>query len=423
MQGVRRGVRFLRIPSAREWGLENHVPCVQRGALTQSSGAIVRSSCDVLEFFLFHSSMSARLCANGLELHENGFRSQFMGMCTETPLQGEARFRKAGPTGDPRKLYEDMVASLAKKVIPYPNQLQELIRSASTASEVALAMDAAVRVRQEMMLETGKMEVRHTKEVTHMMVAAFLRAGDKQSALKLLWRKNPDGFTTSIGTAHLLLKHAKLHKSVKFMRHVVRVMAANDVRLTQTAADIILRLCKESGEIDLMFSLAKDYHKAGLTFQDSLFDVLISNAANAGDPKVVHEIQTWRDKQGLKHTTASAVSVAKALVLERKPKEAALMINDHCPADDASKTEKRERYLSIMVKVWPLQLVSSLNVESKEEYLQKLKKDVACMIESLRDFGLTLRTFDVSENFAQGKGSDSAAQKEVKVVQSGLEIV
>ena len=393
MQRVRRGIRFLRM-------LENHTPCVQRGALTQSS--------DVSDFF------SGGLCANGMQLQGNGFRLQVMGMCTQVGLEGEARVRKGKATGDAQKLYEDMVASLEKSVIPNPHQLQELIRSASTASEVALAMEAAGRVRRELMLETGKKELHHTKELTHMMVAACLRGGDTQSALKLLWRKNPDGFTTSVGSANMLLRHAKLHKDVKFMRQVLRAMAANDVRPTQTTADLILRLCKEGGEINLMFSLAKEYHTAGLTFHDSLFDVLISNAANVGDPKLVHEIQTWRVKQGLQHSTASAVAMAKALILEQKPKEAAAMINDYCPASDTSMTGKRELYLGIMVKVWPLQLTTSLNVESPEEYLRSLKDDVVCMFDCLKNLGLTFPAFDVSENFAQGKGSGSVAQKEVK---------
>lgn len=281
-------------------------------------------------------------------------------------------------------------------------------------------MDAADRLRSLRMMEKGEKGVSHNKEVTHMMVAACLRAGDKQNALKLLWRKNPSGFTSSIGTAHLLLKHAKFHKDVKFMRQILRAMKANDVTPTATTADIILRLCKESGEIDLMFSLARDYNKVGLTFYESLFDVLISSAANAGDMKLVHEIQRWRDKQGLVHTTASAVSMAKALVLEGKPKEAAKLINEHCPDDrnnltkDETLREKRDRYLGILVKVWPLQLVTALKIEAKEEYLRKLKVDVACMFDALKDLGLTIEGIDVGENFAQGKGSNSAAQKEVK---------
>jgi uncharacterized alpha-E superfamily protein len=41
------------------------------------------------------------------------------------------------------------------------------------------AMEAAGRVRRQMMLETWKKELHHIKEVTHMMVAACLRHAER----------------------------------------------------------------------------------------------------------------------------------------------------------------------------------------------------------------------------------------------------
>lgn len=400
MQGVRGAIRFLRIPFARDCQLEKHNPLVQRTA----HSVLVRSAWRVSEFSEFGSSLPG---CNGSHLHNYGSMSRVEGLCSQPTLQGEETKQKKRPSGDPQKLYNDIVASLEKKVMPFPKVLQELIRSSSTASEVALAMRAAELLRIFRTVELGE-KGNHTKEFSHMMVAAYLRAGDTHNALKLLWRQNAFGFPSSLGSAHLLLKHSKFHKDMKLMRRILRAMEANDIRATQTTADIILRQCKEAGEKDLMFSLAKNYNKQGLRFHESLFDVLISSAANTGDVKFVHEIQDWRDKQGLLHTTASAVSMAKALVLESKPKDAAMVIKDHCPDG-----EKRERYLSILVKVWPLQLITSLKVETKDEYLQKLKEDVVSMFDSFKELGLAF-SIDVSKDFAQGKGSDSKAQKEVK---------
>lgn len=382
MQGVRRALQLLRIPFKRNCQFETHNPLVQR---TEFVLPVWRDSV----FGLHYGSVK--------------------GLCT---LQGDgSKQKKRDPQElgdgskpkkrDPQELYNEIVASLEKKIMPYPMSLQELIRSCSSAAEVALAMRAAELVRVYRTVER-KEKGNHTKEVTHMMVAAYLRADDTHNALKLLWRQNPWGFTSSIGSAHLLLKHSKFKKDVQLMRRILRAMEANDVRATQTTADIILRQCKEAGETELMFSLARNYIKQGLTFHESLFDVLISTAANSGDVALVKEIQDWRDKQGLLHTTASAVSMAKAFVLESKPKEAALVIKDHCPGG-----EKRERYLSILVKVWPLQL-------NKDEYLHKLKENVGLLFDCLRELGLEFSSIDVGKDFAQGKGSDSKAQKEVK---------
>jgi len=394
MQGVRRVMGFLRIPFARDFQLETHCPLVQRPEFVNS--VLVRSACPGSEFSVFGSTVPG--ACNGLRY---GSMSQIKSLCT---LQVDDTKREKR---DPQKLYNDIVASLEKKIMPYPSLLQELIRSSSTAAEVTIAMRAAELLRIYRTVERSE-QGNHSKEVTHMMVAAYLRAGDTHNALKLVGRKNSLGFTSSIGSVHLLLKHSKFHKDVQLMRRILHAMKANDILATATTADIILRQCKEVGETKLMFTLAKDYIKQGLTFHESLFDVLISSAANAGDVKFVYAIQDRRAKQGLLHTTASAVSMAKALVLKSKPKDAALVIKDHCPGG-----EKRERYLSILVKVWPLQLITSLNVETKEEYLQKLKENVGTMFDSLRELGLEF-SVDVGKDFAQGKGSDSKAQKEVK---------
>lgn len=365
MQGVRRAIRLLRPPSYFETS----------NPFTRNTD-IVNSRTSALQY----------------------------GLCT---LQGGEETKQQKK--DPQELYNEIANSLENKVMPYPSTLQELIRSCSTASEVALATRAAELLRTYKQVELQEKKGKHTKEVTHMMVAAYLRANDSHNALKLLSRENPS-FVSSIGSAHLLLKYSKAHKDVSLMHRILRSMKANDIRATQTTADIILRQCKEAGESELMFTLARSYIKQGLTFHESLFDVLISSAANAGDSKLVYEIQGWREKQSLVHTTASAVSLAKALVLDCKLDAAALVIKDHC-----SDHEKRDRYLSIMVKVWPLQLITSRNLEKEDEYLQKLKADVKSFFDCLKGLGLEF-SFDVGNEFAKGKGSDSKAQKEVKSV-------
>lgn len=398
MQGVRRAIRFLRIPFSRDFHFETNNPFVGRSQFVY--GVRVRG---VSEFSVFGSTSPGG--CNGLH---HGSMSQVKSLCTlqvEVPKQTVEV--PTQPKKDPQQLYNDIVASLEKKILPYPSALQELIRSSSTSSEVALAMRAAELVRVFRTVQNGE-TVNHTREVTNMMVAAYLRFGDSNNALKLLQKQNHLGFTCNIGSVNLLLKHSKFHKNVSLMRKVLRVMETNDIQATQATADILLRQCKQAGETELMFSLAKGYIKQGLTLHQSLLDVLISSAANAGDVKLVYEVQNWRDNQGLVHSTASAVSVAKALLLESKPKEAALMIKDHCPDGD-----KRERYVTILVKVWPLQLVSAGNAESKEEYLRKLKENVVSMFDSLKELGLEF-SVDVDKEFAQGKGSDSKAQKEVK---------
>lgn len=67
-------------------------------------------------------------------------------------------------------------------------------------------------------------------------------------------------------------------------------MKVNDVILMVIIVDIILWLCKESGEIDLMFFFVRDYNKVGFIFYEFFFDVLILSVVNVGDMKLVYEI-------------------------------------------------------------------------------------------------------------------------------------
>ncbi|KAG0586246.1 hypothetical protein KC19_2G075200 [Ceratodon purpureus] len=55
------------------------------------------------------------------------------------------------------------------------------------------------------------------------------------------------------------------------------------------------------------------------------------------------------------------------------------------------------------------------SVESGEVCLQKFKEESSSLHFSLEDLKLPFEAFGVRESFAQGKGSLSTAQKEVKV--------
>jgi hypothetical protein len=147
-------------------------------------------------------------------------------------------------------------------------------------------------------------------------------------------------------------------------------------------------------------------HMNGVSFKQPLYDIIISAAANSGDVNQVHEVQNWREERGFSHTTASAFSLAKALVIDGKPEEAAIIIDDKCK--DA---EKRDMYLGIMVKVWPLLVGTKVDEEGKETFLQDLKEKLIAMSVKLSQLGCNFKV-DVNEDFAKGKGSKSKAQEE-----------
>jgi len=301
-----------------------------------------------------------------------------------------------------QRLYKQLIETLGKKRMPEASKLPSLLQSCASPADVKLAFDATERLR-DLKAVQGQQKANFNRRMVQLMVEACIRSGDAHSALKTLWKKNPYGFTPAVYQAHLLLKHAREQKDLKLMLQVLKTMVTNDVRPVPATADIILRTCKEAGDMELLLRLAKELHINGVQFDETLFDIIISCAANSGDVKEVHEVQKWREWRGLNHTVPSAIALAKASVLEGNPKEAAQVIFDNC-----TDLEKRARYLSLMIQVWPLQLSAKLDESPKEKFLEELKEKLLVMADTLHELGSTL-PLNANEQFAKGKQGHSKA--------------
>ena len=312
-----------------------------------------------------------------------------------------------GEVGSPEveRLYKELTDAVQQKRMPESHMLPTLLQNCATPTDVKLALDVVDRLRRLKAVQ-GQQKANHSRHMAQLMVEACIRSGDPQSALKTLLKKNRYGFTPCIDQAHLLLKHALVEKDTKLMLQVFKAMVANEVFPTPGSADLIIRTCKDAGDAELLFRMAKEMHMNGVSFKQPLYDIIISAAANSGDVNQVHEVQKWREERGYSHTTASAFSLAKALVVDGKPEEAAIIIDDNCK--DA---EKRDMYLGIMVKVWPLLVGAKVDEEGKETFLQDLKEKLIAMSVKLSLLGCNIKV-DVNEDFAKGKSSKSKAQEE-----------
>lgn len=314
----------------------------------------------------------------------------------------------AADAGSPEveRVYQELNDSIRQKRMPQASLLPSLLQNCATPADVKLAFDAVERLRRLKAVQGHQMS-NYGKHMALMMVEACIRSGDPQAALPTLKKRNVYGFTPSLDLGHLLLKHALAQKDTKLMLKVLRTMVASEVFPTPVSAELIIRTCKDAGNTELLFQLAKEMRVNGVALKKPLFDMLVATAANIGDIQQVHEVQEWREEQGIEHTTASAFALTKALVLDGKSDEAARMILDHC-----KDSEKRDLYLQIMVKVWPLQVGAKVGEEGKQSFLEDLKKKVAIMCESLTQSGCSVPV-DVNEDFAKGGGSKSKAGDEV----------
>lgn len=367
--------------------------------------AAVSSHCgDVREYSAGNSSstLSQRFAPR---LVESWSRQEFFRVYSEAAVADEGGGVEAG-SPEVERVYKELNESIRQRRNPEASLLPSLLQNCATPVDVKLAFDAIDRLRRLKAVQGGQ-RTNYAKHMARLMTEACIRSGDAQAALPTLMKRNIYGFTPSLDQAQLLLKHAFGQKDTKLMMKVLRTMVASEVFPTPASAELILRTCKDAGNTELLFQMAREMRVNGVALKKPLYDVLIATAANVGDVKTVHEVQQWREEQGMEHTTASAFALAKALVLDGKSEEAARMIIDHCKV-----AEKRDIYLQIMVKVWPLQVGAKVEEEGKESFLEDLKTKVVAMSESLMQSGCNVPV-DVIEGFAKGSGSKSKAADEV----------
>lgn len=332
------------------------------------------------------------------------WRQPVVSMSSQAALEDKPEPESGSP--EVERLYKELTETVAKRRMPDASKLPSLLQNCANPVDVKLALDAAAALRNLKAVQ-GQQKANYSGHMAQLMVEACIRSGDPLSGLKTLWKKNQYGFTPSIEQAHLLFKHALEQKDTRLMLKIMQTMVTNNLRPTPGSADYIIRICKESGNIELLLKVAKELQMNGVVFKKALYDVVISCAANVGDVTFVHEVQAWREDQKFDHTTASAFSLAKALVLDGKSQEAAELISEHCKDVD-----KRDIYLSIMVKSWPLEVAAKLEEERKGVFLQELKEKVVAFCESLTELGCRVPG-NVSEDFGKGKGSSSKAQVEL----------
>lgn len=371
---------------------------------TPSLGQHERVLAPVRDHSVCASSPALSRMGHGASPHSIPQRQDFFRLYSEAAAVEEP----AGDAGSPEveRVYKELNDSIHQKRMPQASLLPSLLQNCATPADVKLAFDAMDRLRNLKAVQ-GQQMTNYSKHMALLLVDACIRSGDPLAALPTLKKKNVYGITPSLDQAHLLLKHALRQKDTKLMLKVLRTMVKSAVFPTPVSADLILRTCKEAGNTELLFQMAKEMRANGVAPKKPLFDLLVATAANIGDVKQVHEVQQWREEQGVEHTTASAFALAKALVLDGNSEEAARMIVDHC-----KDSEKRDLYLQIMVKVWPLQVGAKVGEEEKESFLEDLKKKVVTMCESLTQSGCNVPV-DVNEDFAKGGGSKSKAGDEV----------
>ncbi|KAL3701115.1 hypothetical protein R1sor_019137 [Riccia sorocarpa] len=299
-----------------------------------------------------------------------------------------------GTNPEVQRIHTELLETMKGHRIPPSTLIFSLLESCTTPEDVRLALDAVARLRTTKAV-LGHQQANFGPRLAQSVLDACLRSRDANNAMKTIWEHNIYGFTARSESATQIMAYARAQQDVVLMQKTLRTMSLNSLAPTRATAEIALRLCKDQGNEKLLFALAKEFHESGLKFSTGLYDVCISTAANAGETKHALEVQQWRLKHNLPHTTASTFALAKVHLLRRKPKVAAELIHTQ-----VQESEEKDMYLRVLVRAWPVEVLSR---KKKSVIEANLKEDVGILLDELKALGSNVKV-DAAE-FGTGKES------------------
>ncbi|RVW55694.1 hypothetical protein CK203_085198 [Vitis vinifera] len=143
---------------------------------------------------------------------------------------------------------------------------------------------------------------------------------------KTLRKHNVYGLTPSIGSVHHLLLYAKKHNDVGLMVEVMKLLKRNDLPYQSGTADIVFSICYNTDNWQLISMYSKKFVKAGVKLRETTFDTWMEFAAKIGDTESLWKIEKLRSEMMKQHSLRTGFSCAKGFLLERKPDNAASII-------------------------------------------------------------------------------------------------
>ncbi|KAH7302755.1 hypothetical protein KP509_23G085800 [Ceratopteris richardii] len=263
---------------------------------------------------------------------------------------------------------------------PVPREiLCSILEQCNSKEDVKLAFKLLQELRVH---RASKNRIKHNfkDHISALAVSASLRSKSYGLGLRALWKHNVYGLSPNLHNAHLFLSHAMKEKDMDLMRRTFETMLKNMIIPTTQTADILIRICRDNQEIELMFTLADEFLQNEIKLGSSVYDILISTAANFGDIEKCFKAQKWRENAGLDHTMASSFAIAKAYILKGEPQVAVDIVMKHCK--DKARINK---YLDMLVKSWPAELSGKKqdNLEEGVDNLLNLKENVQQFTEAL----------------------------------------
>ncbi|KAM0017073.1 hypothetical protein Hdeb2414_s0028g00703881 [Helianthus debilis subsp. tardiflorus] len=302
----------------------------------------------------------------------------------------DAATKEVVPTEAAKELHDKLLKSvIEQRTAPPNNLLWSLIEKCQNREDIKLLYNVLENLRK-FRLSNLRIFDNFNDNLCREVSKACVRAEAIDLGKKTLWKHNVYGLTPSVASAHNILLHAKQHNDVNLMVDVMKLLKANDVPLQPGTADIVFSICYNTESWDLLCKYAKWFVKSGVKLRRTSFDTWMTFAAKLGDVDNLWKIEKVRSGLMKTHTIGSGFSCAKGFVLERKPKEAAAIIQVVTQTLPDAKRPDIMAELEKLVSEWPLEVIKSRKDEDKMALAAGLQEDIPALIDNLS--GLAVKT-------------------------------
>lgn len=314
-------------------------------------------------------------------------------MCSMMMLKAlyssEASAIEGGATDIVKEVYDRMHKSVVKQRTAPPNAwMWSLIENCENHEDIKLLFDILQHVRR-FRLSNLRIHDNFNYNLCYEVTRACVRVGAIDFGKKALHKNNMYGLTPSIASAHILLLHAKEKNDANLMVDIMKLLKANDLPLQPGTADIVLSICYNVDKWDLISKYAKWFVKSGgVTLRRTSFDTWMTFAAKQGDVDNLWKTENLRSKSWKTHTIASGFSCAKGFLLERKPDNAAAIIQ---VLDQTLPDERRPNImveLQKLVSEWPLEVIKRRKEDERKALAAALQEDIPAVVNGLLSSGV-----------------------------------
>ncbi|XP_050237097.1 uncharacterized protein LOC126686866 [Mercurialis annua] len=292
------------------------------------------------------------------------------------------------PTEAVKELYERILDSVNVKKSMSPNAwLWSLINNCKNQEDIKLLFDT-LRNLHIFRLANLRIYDNFNSHLCREVAKACARVDAIDFGKKTLCKHNIYGLTPSVASANHLLSYAKERKDVQLMVEVMGLVKKNDIPLQPSTADLVLSICYNAGNWNLISKYSKKFVKGGVKLRKTAFDMWMEFSIRRGFTESFWKIEKLRSESMQHHTLVSGFSCAKGLLLEHKPEDAAALIQVLNQTLPDNKKPGIVIELQKLASEWPLKVIKHQPKEKRKEVVAALKSGISAMVTRLSEMGL-----------------------------------